>query len=152
MGESVFAQIGHRAAGLLDHVVFGRCAEGHGLVGEVGHGQQELQLFVLALLQTVLQAFGLALDAGYLSLGTFGLLLLALLHQRADARSQFLQLRRIRVALMLKLAAFLVYLQYFRYNTATVKSFDSQSADHILRIGLYLLQCQHCFWVFESYP
>ena len=32
------------------------------------------------------------------------------------------------------------------------KSFDSQSADHILRIGLYLLQCQHCFWVFESYP
>ena len=53
---------------------------------------------------------------------------------------------------MLKLAALLVYLQYFRYNTATVKSFDSQSADHIFRISLYLLQCQHCCWVFESYP
>ena len=86
MGESVFGQLGHRTAGLFDHIVFGRCAEGHGLVGKVGYGQQELQLFVLALLQAVLQTFGLSFDAGHLGLGTFGLLLLALLHQRADAR------------------------------------------------------------------
>ena len=143
MGKGVGRQVGHRAAGLLDHIVGGSLAFGHHVAGHVGHVEQDVADVVLCLGELVGKILLGCLDVGNSSLGLLGESLLAGLHMSADRGGELVELGCHIVILQLQSAAVVVELDYAGYGLASVKALDRQARDDALGVGLDLLHCEH---------
>ena len=91
----------------------------------------------LALLQPVLHALGLPLEAGHFLLGLPGAVGVALLHERADGCRKLLEYRGVGVAFLLQTPPLGVHFKYLGYHRAAVEALHGESADHEFRVGLY---------------
>ena len=139
VGECVLGEVGHRAAGLLHHIVVGGEAFGHIGAGEVGDGEQQVAHLHLTLVEPLLEALGLPLDAGHFLLCLFGALFVAGLHGGADRGGELLERGGVGVAALLEASALGVDLKDFGDDGPAVEAFDCQPFHHKIRVGLYCL-------------
>ena len=143
MRQGVLAELGHRATGLLYHVVGGAGAGGHTLVGGVGDGEQDVAYLGLGAAQLVGVSLLLRFEHGHRLLDLLGLFFLAFLHQLADFGGIFLEL----------IGGFVVFaLGFFAYDVeghdvgngfAAVKSLDGEAVNHPLCVFFDFLKCEH---------
>ena len=134
MGQSVFGQFGHLAAGLLDNVVLGGLALGHTAVGHIGHAQEDFGDFVLGCSEAVVDFLVGGLECGHLAFHILGLIAVALFHECTDLCSHFIQYSGVVVALFLQCTALLVQFHDAHDGFASVKLLDGEAANHILGI------------------
>ena len=114
-------------------VVLGGSAFRHFVVRNVRNLAEQARHFVLCLVHLLLQLLVGLLHLGHAGLDGFGLILLALLHQRANLCGHFLCLAQVLVQLLLGLAPLSVDSHHlFNGLAGSFEMFFLQAADYAL--------------------
>ncbi len=139
MGESVFGEVGHGAAGFFNDVVGSRSAGRHTFVGDVG----DVEKFGLNLTQYAVelfrQSFLLFFENGHTFLGFLGIVFAAFFHGLADSCGHAVELGGGCVVFLLQFAAQLIERDHARNRFFAVEAFDGKPLYDKFRIGFYLL-------------
>lgn len=139
MRKGIFGQVGHRTAGLFDHIIGSRTAFGHHVAGDVGYIEEDVADVGLGLCESVGEGFLRLLEFGDTCLGLFGKVAFTGLHVGADCGGEAVELGGLGIVLKLEGAPAVIEGEHTVDCVTSLKAFYCKPLDNAVGVGFDLL-------------